>query len=53
VAALEALDLLDVGPFFFEFAFEAVDYFVRAVFVALGVENEERFVFVFHLVVSW
>jgi hypothetical protein len=48
---LETLHLLDVCALFFEFAFEAVDYFVRAFFVAPGVEDEQRFVFVFHWMV--
>jgi hypothetical protein len=51
VAAVETLDLLDLRAFFFEFAFEAVDYLVCAVFVTLGVENEKRFVFFFHRMV--
>jgi hypothetical protein len=48
MAPVETLDLLDVGSFFFELAFEAVDDLVGAVFVAPGVEDQERFVFVFH-----
>jgi hypothetical protein len=51
MTALETLDLLDVGALFFEFAFEAVDYLVCAFFVAPGVEDQERFVFVFHRMV--
>jgi hypothetical protein len=57
VPPVEALDLLDVRPLFFEFAFEPVDYLVCAVFVPLGVQDEKRFVFGFHrivlLMVEW
>ncbi len=48
---LEPLDLLDLGALFGEFAFEAIDYFVCALFVAPDVEDQERFVFVFHRMV--